>query len=90
MKHLYTKIRKKVRINKTYEQGKIEFLLKSIMISFSDYFPAKNNSVIRVNKLGQLPIGKLCKQCVLLLCNDWLHNWLEIHVTDSEKHQKVN
>ena len=27
MKHLYTKIRKKVEINKTYEQGNIEFLL---------------------------------------------------------------
>ena len=85
MKHLYTNIRKKVETNKTYEQGNIEFLLKSIMRPSSDYFPAKNNSVIRVNKLG-----KLCRQCVLLLCNDWLHNWLEIHVTDSEKHRKVN
>ena len=53
MKHLYTKIRKEVKINKTYEQGNIEFLLKSIMRSSSDYFPAKNNSVIRVNKLGR-------------------------------------
>ena len=53
MKHLYTKIRKKVKINKTYEQGNIEFLLKSIMRSSSDYFPTKNNSFIRVNKLGR-------------------------------------
>ena len=53
MKHLYTKIRKKVKINKTDEQGNIEFLLKSIMRSSSNYFPAKNNSVILVNKLGR-------------------------------------
>ena len=53
MKHLFTKIRKKVKINKTYEQGNIEFLLKSIMRLSSDYFPAKNNSVICVNKLGR-------------------------------------
>ena len=75
MKHLYTKIRKKVKIKKTDEQGNIEFLLKSIMRWSSNYFPAKNNSVILVNKLGrtilgQLAIGKLCRQCVLLLCND--------------------
>ena len=48
----------------------IEFLLKSVMRSFFDYFPTKHNSVIHVNKLGQLPIGKLCRQCVLLLRND--------------------
>ena len=91
MKHLYTKIRKKVKINKTYEQGNIKFLLKSIMRPSSDYFPAKYNSVIHANKLGQLPIGKLCRQCVLLLFNDWLHNRSETHVlTDSEKHRKVN
>ena len=93
MKHLYTKIRNKIKINITYEQGNIEFLLKSIIRLSSDYFPAQNNSIIRVNKLGQLPIGKLCRCCVdnvLLLCNDWLHNWLEMHVTDNEKHRKVN
>ena len=53
MKHLYTKIRKNVKINKTDEQGNIEFLLKSIMRSSSNYFPAKNNSVTLVNKLGR-------------------------------------
>ena len=53
MKHLYTKIIKKVKINKTYEQGNIEFLLKSIMRSSSNYFHAKNNSVILVTKLGR-------------------------------------
>ena len=63
MKHLYTKIRKKIKINKTYEQGNIEFLLKSTMRLSSDYFPDNNNSVIRGNKLGQLLIGKLCRQC---------------------------
>ena len=73
-------------------------ILKSTMRSSSDYFPTKNNSVhalICVNKLCQLPIGKLCRQCPATLLrliteqNRTEHNFISLKLYGTI-HEELN